>query len=618
MSEEQIEKQQFQAEVRQVLDIVIHSLYTDREIFIRELISNASDALEKMRLTQLSEKAVFDADQPIEINITTDETANTITIADYGIGMTREELRENLGTIAHSGSKAFLEALKAGGKDGANVIGQFGVGFYSSFMVAERVEVFTHSWREEGEHLKWESDGAGGYSIEEAPGQHRGCRVVVHLKDDEFAKAGTVQRIVERYSNFVGFPVSLNGERLNTVDALWLKSKSDVTGEDYKGFYQFIAHAADEPRYTLHFNADAPLAINSLIFVPGENSERFGFGPQQPGVALYCRKVLIDPHPDGLLPEWLRFLRGVIDSEDLPLNISRESMQDSALVRKLGTVITKRFLKHLEKEAKGDPAAYGEFFERFGRFIREGVVSAHEHQEALAALLRFESSMTDAGTLTSLDEYLARGKDAQEEIYYLVGPSRRVLEKSPHFEAFQSRGLEVAFFTEAVDDYVLEVLREYKGKKLVSADRAGIQLEDMPATGEGLTEEESEELVKWLNKTLGDRFEKVEAGKRLVTHPVAAFLPESAPNAQMRAMMEAMGQELPETKAVLEINPHHDLVRRLEELRRDDSDLAGKVARQLADNALIAAGIAEDSAEAAGGMNSLIEALLEARKREGE
>ncbi|NNC90337.1 MAG: molecular chaperone HtpG [Akkermansiaceae bacterium] len=613
MSAAQLEKQEFQAEVRQILDIVIHSLYTDKEIFIRELISNASDALEKMRLVQLTETAdgkIFEADRELEINISTDETAKTITISDHGIGMTREELKENLGTIAHSGTKAFLEAMKESGKEGADVIGQFGVGFYSSFMVAERVEVYTHSWREDGEHLKWESDGDGGYSIEEAPGQHRGCRIVVHLKDEEFAQAGRVRGIIERYSNFVAFPVNLNGERINTMEALWLKPKAEISEEDYKGFYQFIGHAGDDPRYTMHFSADAPLAINALVFVPGENMERFGMGPQPAGVALYCHKVLIDQHPEGLLPEWLRFLKGVIDSEDLPLNISRESMQDSALVRKLGAVITKRFLKHLEKQAKEDPAAYREFFSRFGRFIREGVVSSPEYQESLAGLLRFQSSMTDGEELTSLDEYVDRAKEEQEEIYYLVGPSREALEKGPHFEAFHARGLEVAFFTEAVDDYVLEVLREYKGKKLVSADRAGIELEDVPADGEGLSEEETGELVQWLNKSLGDRVEKVEAGKRLVNHPVAALLPENAPNAQMRAMMAAMGQELPEAKAILEINPRHALVVQLEALRKSDSDLAGKLARQLTDNALLAAGLDKDPAAAASGMNELLEALL--------
>ena len=393
MSKKDSETKEFHAEVRQLLDIVIHSLYTDREIFIRELISNASDALEKLRMTQLTENKIFEGDLPLEVNVTTDEAARTITIADYGIGMTRDELSENLGTIAHSGTKAFLEKTKDGAKP--DVIGQFGVGFYSAYMVADKVEVFTHSWQEDEEHLRWESDGASGYTIDEVEGQRRGSRIVVHLKEEheEFAKTQRVRGIVERYSNFVGFPVNLNGERVNTVEALWLRSKKEVTEEQYKEFYQFTAHAMDNPRYTMHFSADAPLAINALLFVPEENAERMGLGAQPPGVALYCRKVLIDAQPEGLLPEWLRFLRGVVDSEDLPLNISRESMQDTALVRKLNEVITKRFIKFLVKQAEDSPGDYKQFYERFNRFLKEGIVASPAHQELLAGLLRFESSM---------------------------------------------------------------------------------------------------------------------------------------------------------------------------------------------------------------------------------
>ncbi len=611
MSTKETETREFQAEVRQLLDIVIHSLYKDREIFIRELISNASDALEKMRLTQLTEKEVYEGDLPLEINITTDETARTITIGDYGIGMSREELTENLGTIAHSGTKSFLDKMKEGAKP--DVIGQFGVGFYSSFMVAERVEVFTRSWREGGEHLRWESDGAGGYTIDQVEGQRRGARVVVHLKEEheEFAKTSRVRGTIERYSNFVGFPVNLNGERVNTVEAIWLKSKSEVTAEQYKGFYQFTAHAMDEPSYTMHFSADAPLAINALLFVPSENVERFGLGPQPPGVALYCRKVLIDGHPEGLLPEWLRFLRGVIDSEDLPLNISRESMQDSALVRKLNDVLTKRFLKFLDKQARDDGEKYREFYGRFGRFLKEGIVASHEHQEALAGLLRFRSSLTDGEEVTSLSEYVDRMKDGQEKIYYLVGPSREAMEKGPFFEGFKERGLEVAFFTEAVDEYVLEALREFKGKKLGAANRAGIELEDVPAEGEALSEKETEDLVEWLNSALGDRVTRVDSGKRLVSHPMVALLPEEAPNAQMRAMLAAMGQEVPETKAKLEINPRHPLIKKLAGMQDSQRELADKVAKQLTDHALLAAGMEVSAGDVSEGMTELLGELLE-------
>ncbi|HTB63544.1 MAG TPA: molecular chaperone HtpG, partial [Opitutales bacterium] len=320
----QPEKHAFQAEVRQLLNIVVHALYTDKEIFLRELVSNASDALEKLRHLQLAGDKPFDDHLPLEVNITTDDTAGTLTIQDYGIGMTRQELIENLGTIAHSGSKAFLQALKEKGGSAEGLIGQFGVGFYSAFMVASEVRVFTRSWQLDAEGWVWTSDGSGEYAIEPAEGQRRGSKIVLKFKDDarEFARADRVRSILERYSNFVAFPVNLNGERVNKIDALWLKQKNDITPEQYKEFYRFQNHLPDEPLAWLHFSADAPLALNALLFIPGINPEKFGFGRTPPGVALYCRKVLIDPAPKEILPEWLRFVRGVVDSADLPLNIS--------------------------------------------------------------------------------------------------------------------------------------------------------------------------------------------------------------------------------------------------------------------------------------------------------
>jgi molecular chaperone HtpG len=607
-----VQQHEFQAEVRQLLDIVIHSLYTDREIFIRELISNASDALEKMRLQQLKGETVTDAELPLEINVTTDEEAKTITITDHGIGMTRDELIANLGTIASSGTKKFLAALKEQG-DKADVIGQFGVGFYSAFMVSEKVEVYTRSWQEDGEHLRWESDGQTGYSIEEASGLQRGTKVIIHLGDEyeEFAKADNVKGIIERYSNFVGFPVKLTDEVVNTVEAIWLKSKSEVSEEQYNEFYKFVSKDYQDPRYTFHFSADAPLVINSILFVPNDNMERMGMGQTPPGVSLYCKKVLIDDAPENLLPEWMRFVKGVIDSEDLPLNISRESMQDSALVRKIGDVMAKRFLKFLEKEAKNDAEAYQEFYTRFGRFLKEGTVQSYEHKEALASLLRFESSFTEPGKQTSFTEYLDRAKEGQEEIYYLVSSSREAMETGPYLEAFKKRGLEVCFFTEAVDDYVLETLGMFKEKKLVAADRAEIDLEDVAEEGESLDEETTKGLVAWMSEKLSGKVEKVEAGKRLVSHPVVALTPKEAPNAQMRAMLQQMGQDAPEVKASLEVNPRHSLVKKLAGYRESKPELAEKIANQLADNALLAAGLVENPGKVVSGMGELLEELMD-------
>ena len=613
MSEATLETHSFQAEIKQLLDLVVHSLYTDREIFLRELISNASDSMEKLRHLQGTEKDLHDAALPLEIHLTTDKDAKTLTITDHGIGMTRGELVENLGTIAHSGTKAFLTAMKDSGNSPANMIGQFGVGFYAAFMVAEKVEVFSRSWRESGEDLLWTSDGVSGYSIEEASGLQRGVKIVLHLKEEhaEYAEESRVKHLVERYSNFVGFPIHLNGERINQVEALWLKNKSDVTEEEYKAFYEFACHAYEAPSYRLHFSADAPIAINALVFVPAENMERWGMNKTEPAVALYCKKVLIDPSPKGLLPDWMRFLKGVIDSADIPLNISRETMQDSALVKKLGSVISKRVVKMFEKEAEADPEKFQAFYKKFDRFFKEGVAMDYANREGLAKLLRFESSMTEDGKLSSFADYLTRAKDGQDKIYYLVGASRAQLESSPYVEAFKARGLEVVYFTDAVDEYVVETLGEYEGKKLVSISHAGVELDDSAAEGEALGAEETEKLCTFLKDELGDKVTAVASGKRLVDSPVIALVPQDGMTPQMRRMMKAMDENFKdEVKVELEINPRHPLVKKLAETSASNPELAKLVAGQLLDNALIAAGLLDDARDTVKRMNALMEKAM--------
>jgi TNF receptor-associated protein 1 len=613
MSEATLETHSFQAEIKQLLDLVVHSLYTDREIFLRELVSNASDSMEKLRHLQGTEKDIHDAALPLEIQISTDKEAKTITIADRGIGMTRGELVENLGTIAHSGTKAFLTAMKESGNSPANMIGQFGVGFYSAFMVAEKVEVFTRSWRENGEELLWTSDGVSGYSIEEASGLERGVKIVLHLKEEhaDYADDVRVKHLIERYSNFVGFPILLDGERVNKVEALWLKNKADISEEEYKEFYQFACHAYNDPAYRLHFSADAPIAINALIFVPDENMERWGMQKTEPAVALYCKKVLIDPSPKGLLPEWMRFLKGVIDSADLPLNISRETMQDSALVRKLGSVIAKRMVKMFEKEAEADPEKYQAFYRKFDRFFKEGVATDYANKDGLAKLLRFESSMTEEGKLSSFADYAARAKDGQDKIYYIVGASRAQLETSPYLEAFKARGLEVVFFTDPVDEYVVESLGEFDGKKLVSISHAGVELEDSANEGDALGTEATEKLCAFLKEELGDKVTSVASGKRLVDSPVIALVPQDGMTPQMRRMMKAMDENFQDdVKVELEINPRHPLVKKLAGTSESNPELAKLVAGQLFDNALIAAGLLDDARETVKRMNALMEKAM--------
>jgi molecular chaperone HtpG len=605
------QKFEFQAEIKQLLDIVIHSLYTEKEIFVRELVSNASDALEKLRHTQITEKEIFDDKLDLEINVTTDDKAKTVTIQDFGIGMTQAELVENLGTIAHSGSKAFLKALDEGGAKNASLIGQFGVGFYSAFMVAKQVRVYTHSWRAAEPGQLWTSDGSGSYEIEESDGQRRGAKIVIELKDDcaEFAQDWKMKEILERYSAFVSFPLNLNGKRVNTVQALWLRGKNEIKEEEYTEFYKFQAHAYDEPRLRLHFSADAPLAINALLFVPKENPEKLGLARTEASVALYCRKVLIDAKPKDLLPEWLRFLKGVVDSEDLPLNISRETMQDRALIEKLNKVITKRFLKFLEDEAKNRVEGYNEFYREFGVFLKEGAALDFHHKDALVKLLRFESSLTDKGKTTSLADYVTRLGTDQKEIYYLVGPNRAAIESGPYLEGFKARNLEVLFCYEAVDEYVMNNVREFDGKKLTAADQADVKLSDLPKPEGALSEADTKTLTQWLKDTLGERVAEVKASDRLVDSPALALNADKFMSPHMRRMMKAMNKDGTDSplRVNLEINPRSAVMKRLFETHGTAPEKARLVAEQILDNALISAGLLDDASGMVARLNKLLE-----------
>ncbi|NBR09139.1 MAG: molecular chaperone HtpG [Opitutaceae bacterium] len=607
------QKFEFQAEIKQLLDIVIHSLYTEKEIFVRELVSNASDALEKLRHTQLTEKEIHDDKLGLEINLTTDDKAKTLTIQDYGIGMTRAELVENLGTIAHSGSKQFLKALGEGDKKNANLIGQFGVGFYSAFMVAKSVKVYSHSWKTgEAGHV-WSSDGSGSYEIEEVEGLSRGSKIVIELKDDcaDYANDGRIKAILERYSAFVSFPINLNGKHINTVQALWLRSKSEIKEEEYNEFYKFQSHAYDEPSLRLHFSADAPLTINALLFVPQENTEKMGMSRLEPAVSLYCRKVLIDAAPKDLLPEWLRFLKGVVDSEDLPLNISRETMQDKALIEKLNKVITKRFLKFLDEEATQRPESFIKFYANFGIYLKEGAALDFTHKDQLVKLLRFESSLTDKSKHTSLADYVSRMGADQKEIYYLTGANRTTVESGPYLEAFKARNLEVLFCYEPVDEYVMNNVREFDGKKLIAADHGDVKLTDLPQADGALSADDTKTLTTWIKESLGERVAEVKASDRLVDSPALAINADKFMTAHMRRMMKAMnkdGADMPQ-RVNLEINPRSAVMKRLFETHTTAPEKAKLVAEQILDNALISAGMLEDATPMVARLYKLLESV---------
>jgi molecular chaperone HtpG len=607
----------FQAEIQQVLDIVIHSLYTDREVFVRELVSNAADACEKLRFLQAGGAAasVHQPDVAPAIRIETNAEAGTLAIADSGVGMTRDELVQNLGTIAHSGTKTFLKALADGARSDARLIGQFGVGFYSAFMVAKRVTVLTRSHQPDATGWRWTSEGAGGYRIEPADDLPRGTQVLLELKDDakDFAGKARIESVVQRYSNFVAFPIDVDASRVNAVQAIWARSKADVTEEEYKAFYKFLGHDNEDPLYRLHFTADAPLSIQSVLFVPQHNLETLGLTRVDSEVNLHCRKVLIEPKAKGLFPDWLRFLKGVVDCEDLPLNVSRERMQDSALLRKLNRALTSKVLRFLAEESTKDPDAYAAFHAEYGRFLREGILSDHEHRDGLAKLLRFESSTQEPGKSTSLTAYVSRMPAEQKEIYFLQAPSRDAALSSPQHEVFAARNFEVLVLKDPADEFVLDRIGEFEGKRIVAAEKAELEVPE-PAAAEGqLTPEQATGLAEWLKATLADSVAEVRVSKRLAASPVIAVDSDGFMTATMRRTLKAMNRDQkdqPASSPDLEINPRHPLVSRLEGMRHKDPDLAAQAAAQILDNARMAAGLVEDPRPMIQRMNQLLERVL--------
>jgi TNF receptor-associated protein 1 len=609
----QPEQHSFQAEIQQLLSIVIHSLYTDREVFVRELVSNAADACEKLRFLQASGQSPTGDSGP-SITITANEAESTLTIADTGIGMNRDELVQNLGTIAHSGTKAFLKALAEQQKPDTRLIGQFGVGFYSAFMVAKQVTVVTRSQAAGSEGWKWTSEGGNGYTLESAPDAAPGTQITLSLKDEakEFAQAGNLERIVKRYSNFVAFPLELDGKRVNTVQAIWARSKNEVKEEEYKEFYEYLAHDNEAPKYRLHFTADAPIAIQALLFVPSRSLEMPGMVRQESEVHLYCRKVLIESKPKGLLPEWLRFVRGVVDSEDLPLNVSRERMQDSDLMCKLSKALTNRFLKHLAEEADKDAAAYDGFYSEYHRFLKEGVLSDWENQAALAKLVRYESSATEAGKKTSMADYVKRMPEGQKDIYYLLAKDRAAAEASPYFEVFRARKFEVLFVDDPIDEFVMDRLREFDSKSITAAEKAELDVEEASKEG-ALSDDEATSLAGWLKLTLGEAVHEVRSSKRLVDSPVVALDSDKYMTASMRRTLKSMGRDAmagEDAAPDLEINPRHPVIVKLNQLRQNDAALAGLVAEQLNDQARLASGRLEDPRAMLQRMNALLSKVV--------
>ncbi|XP_067000223.1 heat shock protein 75 kDa, mitochondrial [Anabrus simplex] len=623
------EAHEFQAETRMLLDIVAKSLYSEKEVFVRELISNASDALEKLRYLTLAqgEEPLVEgaASRPLEIHIATDKMARTLTIQDTGIGMTREELIANLGTIARSGSKAFLEQLKNQGGSGdiSTIIGQFGVGFYSSFMVAEKVEVFTRSSKPGSPGLMWSSDGTGTYEIQEAEGVQYGTKIVVHLKLDcrEFSDEDTIMEVIKKYSNFVGSPIFVNGKRANVIQPLWLMDPKDVTPQMHDEFYRFVGNSYDRPRFTLHYKTDAPLTIRALLYFPEGKPGLFELSRETDvGVALYSRKVLIKSKVDNILPKWLRFVKGVVDSEDIPLNLSRELLQNSVLISKLRTVLTNRILRFLHDKSTKETEEFDKFYKDYGIFLKEGIVTVAEQlqKEEIAKLLRFESSHTSPGEKVSLPQYCSRLKPGQRDIFYLAAPTRQLAESSPYFEALKQKDVEVLFCYEPYDELVLMQLRQFDSRMLTSVEkemRQDKEPDDLSDLGsDSLARSEVEELMSWVKQTLAGKVHTVRVTKRLDSHPCVVTVEEMG---AARHFIRTQSHQLPEESRYtllqpqLELNPRHPVVKKLSKLKTTNPKLAELVIKQLFDNSLVAAGLMEDPRTLLTGMNELLVLALE-------
>lgn len=591
------EPQQFEykAEMKQLLHLIIHSLYTHNEIFLRELISNGSDALNKIRFRQLTDSNVLTPEAPLKIDITLDEEGNGLVIEDTGIGMTYEDLTERLGTVASSGTLAFLEQLKQSDStfDAETMIGQFGVGFYSVFMVAEEVVIDTRHADPDSKGYRWVSDGQGTYTIEEIDRPVRGTRIFIKLKEDakEFSKDYRVKQIIKKYSNFVDFPINLAGEQVNTVKALWRKSKSDITDEERNEFYKFISNDFKEPLGHLHLSLEGRVNVKALLFIPSAAPPNLFQEEYQRRLHLYSSNVFIQDDSKELLPEYLRFVSGVVDTEDLPLNVSREVTQASPAMTKLNTLLTKRVIGLLEGWAKTDTEKFNAFYKEFGSLFKTGLNSDFTNKDKIVDLLRFESTKTEKGEYVSLKEYVGRMAEGQTDIYYLMGEHRDVVERNPNLEYFRRNDIEVLLLTDPVDVFTMPYLFNYDEKPLTSIEKADLDLKkDEELEKDALEATEAKGILAKFKAVLGDNVEDVIASKRLVDSAVTLVVGKTGMDTQMERMMRLMNQDVGTTsKKILEVNMAHPLVKNLAKLTEQNADDARveKAMLQLFEGALL-------------------------------
>lgn len=615
-------KYEFKAEVKQLLDILVHSLYTSREIFLRELISNASDALDKLRFESTKGSEIEDKDLPLEIHVNFNEKKKMITVSDTGIGMTKDELIKNIGTIAKSGSSEFIKQLQENKSEANNIIGKFGVGFYSVFMVAEEVIIKTKSFRKNTKAVEWKSNGLGDYEIMEPDEKlKRGTMIEIHLKDDakDFAEKYRLETVIKKHSNFVNFPIYLEKEKINTVSAVWREPKSSVKKEEYDEFYKFLTHDPDEPMDVLHNSVDAPIQFHSLLFIPKKNFDLFGFGREEYGLDLYVRRVLIQHQNKDLLPEYLRFVKGVVESEDLPLNISRETLQENIIFTKISNTVTSQVLSYLIKKAKDKPGEYAEFWKEHGKYLKLGY-GDFTNMDKIKELLRFNSSHNeDEKGLISLEEYVSRFIEGQKEIYYALGSGRQAIDQDPHLEIFKNKGLEVLYLYDPVDEFVLSSLRKYKDFEFKPVD--SVDLKNLETFKE--TEEKKEKpaelnkddqlhfdsLLSRIKEILGDRVTEVRKSGRLSGSPAILVNPDDSMSSSMQKMMRMMNKEMEMPKKVFEINRDHKLIRNLLKVFKADrqDEYITNVVEELFESALLLEGDLMDPHKLVGRINQMLE-----------
>ena len=595
---------EFKAELKQLLHLIIHSLYTQPEIFLRELISNASDALNKVRFMQLTNQNILDPERELKIIIEVDPKKRTFAIEDTGIGMTREELIENIGTVAKSGTLQYLEQIQKEGKQiDADIIGQFGVGFYSVFMVTDEVTIETRHASPDSKAYLWKSDGKGKFSISEIIRPERGTRISFTLKEEykDFAEEYYVKSIIQKYSNFINFPIYVGKDRVNSIEALWRKPKDEIKEDELVEFYKFLTNDINPPLGHLHLSLEGSVNFKALLFIPSSVPYDIFYEIREKSLHLYANRVFVQDNATELLPEYLRFIKGVVDTEDLPLNISRQVTQDSPVMAKIRNVLTTRILAMLEDWAKNDVSKYEKFYKNFGHIFKLGVTTDFANKDKIVKLLRFETTAKNKGELTSLDEYIARMPKDQKEIYYLTGENREIAERNPKLEYFRKHNLEVLLLVDPIDIFIIPTIYEYEKKKFQSIEKADLKLEKkaQPAEGEALEENLLKSLIAVFKETLGDKVADVTVSNRLVDSPATLVVGKEGLEPQIEKFMKMMNQEVKPQKKILEINPAHPLIKNLSRLNLGNSHdpLLRQSILQIYESALLLDGNLENPTE---------------------